>query len=87
VEYPTVCPPCGPGSIPMQLRRSISRDFSLAEHTLPTRPEPAWQEIIVVSRKKSTSLFTTSISMFENMPGFYHAVFYHALFLGLSENP
>jgi len=25
--------------------RSISRDFSLADHTLPTRPEPAWQKI------------------------------------------
>jgi len=28
-----------------QPRRSISRDFSLADHTLPTRPEPAWQKI------------------------------------------
>jgi len=26
-----------------QPRRSISRDFSLADHTLPTRPEPACQ--------------------------------------------
>jgi len=26
-------------------RRSISRDFSLADHTLPTRPEPAWQKM------------------------------------------
>jgi len=24
---------------------SISRDFSLAGHTLPTRPEPAWQKM------------------------------------------
>jgi len=28
-----------------QPRRSISRDFSLADHTLPTRPEPAWQKM------------------------------------------
>jgi len=27
-----------------QPRRSISRDFSLADHTLPTRPEPTWQK-------------------------------------------
>jgi len=27
-----------------QPRRSISRDFSLADHTLPTRSEPAWQK-------------------------------------------
>jgi len=27
-----------------QPRRSISRDFSLADHTLPTCPEPAWQK-------------------------------------------
>jgi len=33
-----------PGFNPHQLR-SISRDFSLADHTLPTRPEPAWQKI------------------------------------------
>jgi len=26
-------------------RRSISRDFSLTYHTLPTRPEPAWQKM------------------------------------------
>jgi len=25
--------------------RSISRDFSLADRTLPIRPEPAWQKI------------------------------------------
>jgi len=25
--------------------RSISRDFSLADHTLPTRPEPARQKM------------------------------------------
>jgi len=24
--------------------RSISRDFTLADHTLPARPEPAWQK-------------------------------------------
>jgi len=24
---------------------SISRDFSLADHTLPTRPKPAWQKM------------------------------------------
>ena len=23
----------------------ISRDFSLVDHTLPTRPEPAWQKM------------------------------------------
>jgi len=28
-----------------QPRRSISRDFSLADHTLPTHPEPARQKI------------------------------------------
>jgi len=41
----TVCPPCGPGfnSQPWQ---SISRDFSLTDHTLPTRPEPAWQKMV-----------------------------------------
>jgi len=26
-------------------KRSISRDFSLADRTLPTRPEPAWQKM------------------------------------------
>jgi len=25
--------------------RSISRDFFLADHTLPTRPEPAWHKM------------------------------------------
>ena len=28
-----------------QPRRSISREFSLADRTLPTRPEPAWQKM------------------------------------------
>ena len=28
-----------------QPRRSISRDFSLADRTLPTHPEPAWQNM------------------------------------------
>jgi len=28
-----------------QPRRSISRDFHLADRTLPTRPEPAWQKM------------------------------------------
>ena len=28
-----------------RLWQSISRDFSLADHTLPTRPEPAWQKM------------------------------------------
>jgi len=25
--------------------RGISRDFSVADHILPTRPEPAWQKM------------------------------------------
>jgi len=29
----------------MEPQRSISRAFSLADHTLPTRPEPAWQRM------------------------------------------
>jgi len=33
---------CGFNSQP---RQSISRDFSLADRTLPTHPEPAWQKI------------------------------------------
>jgi len=41
----TVCPPRGPGSIPMLPLRSISRDFSLADDTPPTRPEPARQRM------------------------------------------
>jgi len=28
-----------------QPRRSISRDFSLTDRTLPTRPEPAWYKM------------------------------------------
>jgi len=28
-----------------RLRQSISRNFSLADHTLPTGPEPAWQKM------------------------------------------
>jgi len=43
--YLTVCPRCGPGSIPMQPLRSISGNFFLADHTLPTRPESAWQKM------------------------------------------
>ena len=39
----TVRPLRGPG-FNSQPWRSISRDFSLADHTLPTRPEPAWQQ-------------------------------------------
>jgi len=33
-----------PGFI-FQPRRSILRDFCLADRTLPTRPEPAWQKM------------------------------------------
>jgi len=36
----TVCPPCSPGSIP-----SHGRIFQGIFHTLPTRPEPAWQKM------------------------------------------
>jgi len=36
----TVCPFSGPGSIP-GLGGAISRDFSLADHTLANRSEPA----------------------------------------------
>ena len=38
----TVCPLRGPGSTPRC--GGVSRDFSLADRTLPTRPEPAWQK-------------------------------------------
>ena len=39
----TVCPPHG-HAIPSEFPwRNISRDFSLADHTLATRPETAWQ--------------------------------------------
>jgi len=38
----------GRGSIPglVSGRGSISRDFSLADHTLPTRCEPAWRNMV-----------------------------------------
>ena len=36
--YVAVCFLHGPGSIPA-VWQSISRDFSLSDHTLPTRPE------------------------------------------------
>ena len=42
--YLTVCPLPWPG-FNSQLCRSILRVFPLADHTLPTRPEPAWQKI------------------------------------------
>ena len=41
--YLTVCPPLGPGSAPV---RGILRDFTLADHTLPTRPGRAWPEMV-----------------------------------------
>jgi len=40
----TVRPLCGPG-FNSQPWGSISKEFYLADHTLPTRPEPAWQKI------------------------------------------
>ena len=33
---------------------SISRDFPLADHTLPTRPEPAWPKIAQILLKCTT---------------------------------
>jgi len=45
----TVCPPRGP---------SISRDFFLAEHTLPTRPESAGQKIAQPPSMTSHNLWT-----------------------------
>jgi len=38
----TVCPP----RFNSQPWRGIPRDLSLADHTLPTRPEPGWQKIV-----------------------------------------
>ena len=44
----TVCLPCSSGSI-SRLRQNISRDFSLADRTLPSRPDPAWQKMAPLS--------------------------------------
>ena len=38
-----VCPRLGPGSI-LNHGWSISRELSLADHTLSTRPNSAWQK-------------------------------------------
>jgi len=35
-----------PSVLPVARMEYISRDFSLADHTLPTRPEPAWQKMV-----------------------------------------
>jgi len=42
--YLNVSPLRGPGSDPGH-GGGILRDFSLADHTLPTRSEPAWQKM------------------------------------------
>jgi len=39
-----VCQLHGPGSI-LGRGESISREFSLADHTPPATPEPAWQKM------------------------------------------
>jgi len=41
--YVTVCPLCDPCLIPSH-DGVFSRDLSLADRTLSTRPEPAWQK-------------------------------------------
>jgi len=42
--YLTVCPFGCPGSIPSS-GDIFQKIFSLADHTLPTHPEPAWQKM------------------------------------------
>jgi len=42
--YLTACFFHGTGSISVP-RRNISRDFSMADHTLPTRPASTWQKM------------------------------------------
>jgi len=42
--YLIVCPFCGPGSIPGH-GGVFQGIFSLADHTLPTHHEPAWQKM------------------------------------------
>jgi len=43
--YLTVCPLRGTGSIP-GCNGVFQRIVFLADHTLPARPEPAWQEMV-----------------------------------------
>ena len=57
--------------------RSISRDFSLPDHTLPTRPEPAWpkmaqspligtsffQESDILGKKLSNNAFALHVTL------------------------
>ena len=45
----------------MQAWRSISRDFSLADRTLPTRPEPAWQKMTQSPLNELPSLWGTRV--------------------------
>jgi len=40
----TVCSPCGTGSIPVH-GGDFQGILTLADHTRPSRPEPAWQKI------------------------------------------